>query len=253
MNGSTFDLRRLEEVSLNASATPRQLFYDGWLLRLAPGQAKRPRSVNAFYGSTFDLDAKLRHCAQVYAAHGLPFLFRITPFIHPTDLDVALEARGYVRFDETLVQVASLRKYEGSARATPGEQVELARWLAIYAAMRELTPLQTQAVREQFDAALTARHFVVMHADGEPAACGMALLEDGVIGLFNITTAKAARGRGHATRAVAALLAWGAAAGAHSAYLQVNASNTPALALYDKFAFATAYTYWYRMLPEPTP
>ena len=35
------DGRRLEELSLNSSAPPGQLLYDGWLLRLAPGKAKR--------------------------------------------------------------------------------------------------------------------------------------------------------------------------------------------------------------------
>jgi len=32
------DLRRLEELGLNSSAAPGQLLYDGWLLRLLPGQ-----------------------------------------------------------------------------------------------------------------------------------------------------------------------------------------------------------------------
>lgn len=46
---SSLDLRRIEELGLNSSAPPGQLLYDGWLLRLLPGQAKRARSVNAVY------------------------------------------------------------------------------------------------------------------------------------------------------------------------------------------------------------
>ena len=46
------DLARVEEIGLNALQTQRQLFYDGWLLRVSPGKAKRARSVNAHFGST---------------------------------------------------------------------------------------------------------------------------------------------------------------------------------------------------------
>ena len=241
------DLRRLEEIALNASNTPRQILYDGWLLRLSPGKAKRPRSVNPFYASTLDLNRKLAHCAGVYARHDVPLLFRLTPFAHPADLDAELEARGFVRFDETLVQVVAL-----SSLANTGvvPAMELDPWMEIFAGLRELTPTQAAAVREQLVGSLQERHCVACFADGAPVACGMAVLEDGLLGLFNVSTAAASVGRGHATRVTQMLLAWGAARGAHHAYLQVNGDNDPALALYRKFGFATAYTYWYRAQPE---
>ena len=103
-----FDLARIEEAGLNALQTQRQLFYDGWLLRLSPGVAKRGRSVNAHFGSSLPLAGKLAYCENVYAQHALPTLFRITPFVQPTDLEAALEARGYESFGETLVQAVAL-------------------------------------------------------------------------------------------------------------------------------------------------
>ena len=54
------DLRRVEEVSLNALQTQRQLFYDGWLLRVSPGKARRARSVTAHFGSTLPVAARSR-------------------------------------------------------------------------------------------------------------------------------------------------------------------------------------------------
>jgi ribosomal protein S18 acetylase RimI-like enzyme len=45
---------------------------------------------------------------------------------------------------------------------------------------------------------------------------------------------------------VAALLADARLRGARIAYLQVTAQNEPALALYRRFGFDTAYDYWYR-------
>jgi hypothetical protein len=77
------DNLRLEELGLNSSTPPGQLLYDGWLLRMLPGKAKRARSVNAVYASTLPLDAKIAHCERLYRATGTAMIFRITPFSQP--------------------------------------------------------------------------------------------------------------------------------------------------------------------------
>src|SRR5690606_23101269 len=100
--------RRLEELSLNSSAPPGQLLYDGWLLRLGAGRHKRPRSVNAVYPSRLPLDEKIAYCERFYAAARLPAIFRITPFSEPASLDAELERRGYGRFDTTAVESAPI-------------------------------------------------------------------------------------------------------------------------------------------------
>ena len=53
------DARRVEEAGLNYLHSRRQLFHDGWVLFLSPGTAKRARSVNAHFGSTLPLAAKI--------------------------------------------------------------------------------------------------------------------------------------------------------------------------------------------------
>ena len=79
----TPDARRIEELSLNSSAPPGQLFYDGWVLRLLRGKAKRARSVNAVYPSRLPLAGKIEYCERLYRANALPAIFRITPFSEP--------------------------------------------------------------------------------------------------------------------------------------------------------------------------
>src|SRR5262245_41866370 len=128
----SFDARRIEEAGLNALQTQRQLFYDGWVLRVSPGKAKRARSVNPHFGSSLPLETKIDHCEAIYAHHGLPALFRITPFRQPPSLDTTLERRGYVAFDPTVVQAMRLADGEDLRRgngadvvaATPAEFVE---------------------------------------------------------------------------------------------------------------------------------
>ena len=146
------ELTRVEEAGLNALQTQRQLFYDGWLLRVSPGTAKRARSINPYFGSTLSLDLKIDRCERLYASHGLPALFRITPFIHPTNLERALEERGYVVFQPTYVQ---LRALDRPPEAPPATMIELAT-PPIDAFVNEVAALRGSS--EQQRAAHLARH-----------------------------------------------------------------------------------------------
>ena len=154
------DARRIEEVGLNALQTQRQLFYDGWLLRVSPGKAKRARSVNAHFGSTLPIATKIAYCER----------------LNHSPLD--------------------------------------------------------------------GRHVVAL-VDGVPVAAGKSAREGDVVGVFDVVTDEAMRGQGIATALVARLLARAWDRGARVAYLQVDAANAPALAVYRRFGFATLYTYHY--------
>jgi ribosomal protein S18 acetylase RimI-like enzyme len=247
-----FDAARIEEAGLNALQTRRQLFYDGWLLRLSPGKAKRARSVNPHFGSTHPLAAKIAHCERLYAAHDLPVLFRITPFAKPGDLDGALAARGYVAFDETFVQVASLEPAPQPAALPAGVTLadpDPAAFVDAVGDLRGSPEPQRDAHRERLRDSLLAARLAVLRAAGRIVCAGQTASDGDLAGVFDIVTAEDARGRGYATIVCAALLAWAAQHGARAAYLQVDAANAPALAVYRKFGFATVYAYHYRGRP----
>jgi ribosomal protein S18 acetylase RimI-like enzyme len=55
-----------------------------------------------------------------------------------------------------------------------------------------------------------------------------------------------ARGRGAGRELIRVLAAWAEAQGTPNLYLQVEAENAPALALYAKAGFTEALTYHYR-------
>ena len=247
------DPARIEEVSLNALQTQQQLFYDGWLLRLSPGKAKRGRSVNPHFGSSLPLAEKIDHCERVYAARTLPALFRITPFGKPEKLDEALRSRGYVAFDRTLVQAVALA--EDTPRDGDRDGVDLvaptiAEFVEAAGELRGSTAEQRAAHLERLARTPLAMQAIVARVDGRTVACGQVAVERDLAGIYDMVTARPMRGRGIATRIVQALLAWARAQRATHAFLQVNDDNAPALAVYGRFGFATVYTYHYRARPH---
>lgn len=246
------DLARVEEAGLNALQTQRQLFFDGWLLRVSPGAAKRARSVNAHFGSTLPLPGKIAHCEAVYGTRGLPTLFRMTPFQQPPDLDAVLERHGYVAFDRTLVQVLALTappSTDGVADVAL-EAPPIGEFVAAVGELRASSPEQCAAHFERLGSTPLMTHAVIARVDGRPAACGQATLDHGLAGVFDMVTADFARCRGLARLIVHELLTWAWSHGASHAYLQVNDTNAPALAVYRRFGFETAYTYHYRARPD---
>ena len=243
------DPRRIEEAGQNAMQTQRQLFYDGWLLKLSAGKAKRGRSVNAFFGSTLPLPRKIEHCERIYAQHGLAPLFRMTPFNCPADLEDVLAARGYLAFDETLVQAMEL--CEAPAIPDAREDVEIAAlgaaaFVEAVGELRGSTVGQREAHRERLENSPLDKRCVAVRAAGRVVCTAQVAVEGELVGVYDVVTAEDARGKGYATLACASLLSWAWQHGANVAYLQVSADNAPAIAIYRKFGFATIYTYHYR-------
>ena len=86
----------------------------------------------------------------------------------------------------------------------------------------------------------------VCKRDGVVLACGQVAIEGDLAGLYDVVTATARRGEGHARRLCVHMLAHAARAGATTAYLQVEADNAPARALYRRLGFVDGYAYHYR-------
>jgi len=238
----TPDGRRLEELSLNSSAPPGQLLYDGWLLRLLPGKAKRPRSVNAVYPSTLPLEAKIAHCERLYGLRKLPTLFRITPFVDPPALDAALQERGYGRFDTTSVESARIP----SSLEPRAAVMNLREWVEAVGELRASPAEHRAAHLARLESQALPLRGVAMERGGRVVATGLTIVEDDCAGLFDIVTREDARRQGHARAVVETLMHAARELGARHAYLQVDSANQPARALYRHFGFEERYVYWYR-------
>lgn len=242
--------RRLEELSLNSSAPPGQLLYDGWLLRFSPGKAKRARSINAVYPSRLPLAEKVAHCERVYGDRGLPAIYRISEHTEPAQLDAMLASLGYESFSPTEAQAAAI-----DPAALDGPAVECPRleeWFDMVGDLRGSPIAHRSAHVGRLAALPLAMLPVAVSEAGVTMATGLAIVEDGHVGLFDLVTRESGRRRGFARTIVAALLRWGWEQGARRSYLQVDEGNAPAIALYRGFGFAPVYRYWYRGRPGET-
>jgi GNAT superfamily N-acetyltransferase len=241
------DIRRLEELTLNAWPSLRLVVHDGWILRFSDGYTGRANSVQPLYEGALGLDEKIRFCEQQYSRLGMSTLFKLTDAAQPRELDAALESRGYRAFNLTSVQVAELGEQADDLPAhicasdRPSES-----WITSFAGFRSLPEGHVRTLRGVLaNIALPAR-FVTVGEAGEFVACGMGVAEPPWVGLFDIGTRPDRRRRGHAMAVVRSILGWARGAGATRAYLQVMLENMPATMLYAKLGFAEAYRYWYR-------
>lgn len=239
--------RRLEEMALNASGASQSLLYDGWLLGSRGGPTKRLRCINPIYRSSLPLERKLSYCTEFYRAASLPAIFRMLPFAQPAGLDAFLAERGWGEFERTLVLSAGLAA--AVALPAPAVEVELVAMTVWVEATRSLLGIAREALPRLLDRAASyplPQIGALVRRGDEVVACGLAKVEEDHVGLFAVCTAPGLRRKGLGRATVGALLADAQQRGARTAYLQVTAQNAPALALYRRFGFETAYHYWYR-------
>ena len=248
-------LSRIEDASLNASAAPQQRWVDGWLVRYAPCQAKRARSIQAVAEGRLGLDRRLALAAQVYADAGLPMVARLTPFSRPADLDAALAERGWRRHDDTHVM---LRAGQSAARPAPAplppglrlERLEPRDFAQAVGQLRGSPPAERAAHGDRLSLApVPLQGHAIVEEDGSVLACGLLAREIELAGLYDLVTAPRARRRGLATWLCEHMLSPSIMPGNEIAYLQVGADNPEARRLYRRLGFADAYPYHYRTAP----
>ena len=82
---------------------------------------------------------------------------------------------------------------------------------------------------------------------GRIVGCGLGVVEDNKIGIYDIRVESSFRQNGIGARICRAIMDEGKKEGAQKAFLHVSASNRPAVRLYQGLGFEEAYTYWYRV------
>lgn len=252
--------RRAEEAGLNALPAPRQVLLDGWLLRFADGCTRRANSVNPLWpGGALGIDDRIRRCAALYAAQGLPCLFRI-PSFQPPGLDAALDNHGYAPSEgETRILFRSGASRPsldgddaGAADVELAEGQPGAEWLDAQARIAGDTARMANARQAMLASLVIPAAFGAVRLDGPEAplaSLAYVAVHGGLACVNMVATAPAARRRGLSRRVLLRLLAWAQGVGAEGACLQVVADNAAAIPLYVGLGFQTElYRYHCRRL-----
>lgn len=189
----------------------------------------------------------MQGCERWYAERRQPCIFRLTPLAVP-DLDPYLADAGYTLVDRTTVLSLPIGVQEDTAAPSRFRPVELDEWLGTYARL-SAKGSPPSALRDILMRVVPPKVFATVIPDDteDPVACGMAVLDGMLIGVFDLVASPRRRRQGYGTALLRGLLAWGARRGAEHAYLQVVRTNLPAWTLYAGLGFRPVYDYWYRV------
>lgn len=244
-------LSRVEDAGLNASAPPQQRWIDGWLVRFCAGKAKRARCVNAVAPGQLPVAEKLALCQRVFDEAKLPLIVRITPMSQPRTLDNWLETKGLRAFDDTRVMIhtdLSSLEAEPFDEGVSLQRVGHSAFAQIVGQLRGSPLAQQQAHAQRLELSPVPFEAWALRRAGEAnvLACGQTAMEADMVGLYDVFTADRERNQGWARRLCAELLRRAVQKGARTGYLQVDADNLPARAVYQRLGFADGYAYHYR-------
>jgi GNAT superfamily N-acetyltransferase len=241
------DVESLERATL-AALPPQQLVeLGGWLLALDDGTVGRAHSAAPLQHRSADVEV-LPAIEARYASRGLQAVFRLPQLGAFDAVRAALAARGWRAGQPTFTLAGPL---DGLALLAEPEGVALdpslhAGWGAAF-------------MGQGFDPVDGASRFAILRRgrdsvfasvrlDGQVAAVGLGCFSQGWCGIHGMRTVPGFRGRGLASRVLAALGREALRRGLRRVFLQVEQGNETALRLYRKAALAPAwgYEYWRR-------
>jgi len=234
----------IEAVAAVAWPTNERTSLGDWVLSAGDGFSRRRNSTVPCGPPPDDLERRLTDVEHWYTVRGLSPLYRITPMCDPA-IDGILESRGY-RIESPVVVMTRTLEAAAPVTGVTSSPVATEAWVSA-----ELDALGVdRSLVGQWLATIAVIPppvtFVTVADDGETAGAGFGHVGEGLLGSFEIAVRPACRRRGHATRLMDALHAFGAEQGATTAFLQVAEDNAPAIALYRGLGYEPLYRYWYR-------
>jgi N-acetylglutamate synthase len=238
---SAAEMITLELAADDAWPAADQARLGNWRLRATGGWTGRANSALPIGSPGRPLDEAIDAVQDWYAARVLPPKINV-PMPLAARVNAALDARGWRTNPVVLVQTGPLPTAVISGlppvhlSETPSDA-----WLSVIAGRKGKPP--AAAVR-LLTAVPEVRFASVYGESGELLAVARGTVTGGhYFGIALVEVVPEARRRGLAQHVVGGLARWAAERGARKAFLQVEAHNEPALALYARLGFTTHHTY----------
>lgn len=237
----------IERATLEAVVPDRLEEMPGWLLPMFDGTVGRARSAVPLNHHLPSLGA-VEAIEARYRIHGFQPAFRL-PNVPAFDaFRDQLIARGYAQEQPTFTQVGRVDGLLALHAGPPGDLQPQpdAQWMAMFLGPG-LDPVDG-ASRSRALGRATGTLFASVREDGTTVASGAASFGQGWLSVHGMRTTATHRGRGLARRVLHAMALEARRRGIDRVFLQVDASNAPALALYQRAGLVTAwaYAYWRR-------
>jgi len=223
----------------------------GWLLPMDRGTVGRAQCAVPLSHAAPD-PALIDAIAERYRARGFPVAWRLPEWPEWAAFTQALGERGFRRTQPTQTHIAEVAELLRRLPDPPhGVELRLAdapdaAWLAMFLG-EGLDPVDGASRSRALSRAQGTR-FVSLSEAGQTLACGAASVGHGWLGGHGMRTAARQRGRGLAGMVLRAMAGEALRRGIPRVFLQVDAGNAPALALYQRAGFQLAwpYAYWRR-------
>ncbi|MDO5097427.1 MAG: GNAT family N-acetyltransferase [Corynebacterium sp.] len=237
------DIRTIETAYAKAFPGIDHMWVDGWLLRAGDGITERSNSAAPLGPSAPFNPVPIKEIRQFYARHNLP-----PQVLIPERIGRGVEKHVAELGPEIIVMTTPLDTVPDvpvSCEFRIDDQPD-DDWLALYHFRGKPLPKHAlEQLRRTIDGTMGFGRLLI---DGATVAITRGTITDDHLGYSAVEVAPDYRRNGLGTQLGARMMAWGRANGAHTAYLQVIASNTAGIALYSKLGFVEHHRHCYGLL-----
>lgn len=229
------DIRAIEVATAKAFPGIEHTWCGQWLLRAGDGVTERSNSAAPLGPQALFTPVPYEEIKEFYRRHNLPALILVPERIAPA---IPGDGPEIIVMTHPLDNVSEIDDVHAEFLDQPDDD-----WLELYHFRGKALPRHAlELLRTTIDGRMC---FGRLKRDGKTVAITRGTITDSYLGYSAVEVAPEYRRQGLATKLGAAMLAWGKAHGAHTAYLQVIESNVVGIGLYHKLGFVEHHRHKY--------